>query len=233
MLAERFSATFARAGCAVVSGLAFGIDAAAHKGSLRAGGLTIAVLAHGLERICPASHAPLGKRILEDGGLVSEHPADTPLLPYNFITRNRIISGLSDAVLVIEAPMRSGSLATARFAVEQNRGVYVTPGPAIHRNYEGSHALIREGAMLVTRPEEILEDLGVDHRDATDQSDKASYTEDEGTVLQALREAGCTLDMDEIASKSGIPIEVAHRAITMLVVGDAVKEHPGGRYAPT
>ena len=131
----------------IVSGLAFGIDAASHKGCLEANGATIAVLGNGLDAIYPVSNEKLGKNIIASGGaLVSEYPLGTPSLPQHFIERNRLISGLSLGIVVIEAPKVSGALATARFAFEQNREVFVVPGPANHRNFYGSPQLLRNGA---------------------------------------------------------------------------------------
>ena len=160
--AADFAGAAVRSGMVVLSGLAFGIDAAAHRGALEAGGKTIAVLPSGLDRIYPAAHAGLAAAILSEGGaLISEYPPGTTPLAYRFLERNRIIASLARATLVIEAPARSGALATARSAAEANRDVFVLPGPSRDPRYAGSHALIREGAILVTCPEDLLADLGL------------------------------------------------------------------------
>ena len=186
--ARRFAAELARAGIVIVSGLAFGVDAAAHEGCLDAEGKTVAVLACGLANIYPRNNEPLAKKILAQGGaIISEYPPDMPAYPSRFLERNRIVSGLSKGTLVIEAPERSGSLATARFALEQNRDVFVVPGPIAHPNFKGSHALIRQGAELVTTPEDILESYGI----AREKSIGAEFagTPEEKAILEFLAAA--------------------------------------------
>ncbi len=151
----------AEAGITVVSGLAVGIDGAAHRGALKGGGRTIAILAGGLNKIYPREHESLAVEILKAGGaLVSEYEPGADSLPNQFLERNRIVSGLSLGVVVIEAPLRSGAISTAHYALEQGREVFVVPGPAHHYNYFGAHKLIRDGARLVTSARDIIEDLG-------------------------------------------------------------------------
>lgn len=160
--ARTFSHSIAERGGTVVSGMALGIDAAAHEGALEAGGKTIAVLGCGLSHVYPHQHAGLQARILEAGGLLlSEHPPETQARPAFFPRRNRIITGMSLGVLVVEAMARSGSLVSARLALEQNRDVFAVPGPISTATSEGCHQLIRQGAALVTTPEELLEEIEV------------------------------------------------------------------------
>ncbi|HBP6548335.1 DNA-processing protein DprA [Pseudomonas aeruginosa] len=158
--ARSFARSLAQGGFAITSGLALGIDGAAHEGALEAGGATVAVLGTGLRRLYPRRHEALARRIVEGGGaLVSELPLDSPPLPANFPRRNRIISGLSLGVLVVEASPASGSLITARLAAEQGREVYAIPGSIHHPGARGCHQLIRDGALLVESVGHVLEAL--------------------------------------------------------------------------
>ncbi len=149
----------ARCGLSICSGLAKGIDAQAHRGALQASGQTIAVVATGLDQVYPPAHKSLAREILEQGILISEFPLGTAPRQENFPRRNRIISGLSIGVLVVEANLRSGSLITARQALEQNREVFVIPGSISSEQSKGCHHLIKQGGKLVESPAEILEDF--------------------------------------------------------------------------
>lgn len=160
--ARWFAAELSKAGLAIISGLAQGIDAAAHEGALDAEGPTIAALAHGLDSVYPPQHADLASRIVASGGaLISEHPDGTPAIAWHFPHRNRIIAALARAVLVIEAAPRSGSLITARHALDLGVDVFALPGSIHMPQSMGAHQLIREGAQLVTSPKQLLEDLGL------------------------------------------------------------------------
>ena len=159
-VAERLAAALARVGLTVVSGLARGIDAAAHRGALKAGGRTIAVLANGLAQVYPPEHEELAREVAEAGALLSESPMRQEPLAGLFPQRNRIISGLCLGVVVVEATPRSGSLSTAQHAMEQNREVFAVPGPVDSLSSQGCHRLIRDGARLVETVDDILEELG-------------------------------------------------------------------------
>ena len=159
-MAERLAGALARTGFTVVSGLARGIDAAAHRGAIAAGGRSIAVLANGLSSIYPPEHEDLARALAESGALVSEMPMRQVPLPGLFTQRNRIISGIALGVVVVEATPRSGSLSTARHAMEQNREVFAVPGPADSLSSRGCHRLIRDGARLVETVDDIIEELG-------------------------------------------------------------------------
>lgn len=159
-MAQRFAAALCGAGYAVTSGLALGIDAAAHEGALLGRGVTIAVLGTGLDRVYPAQHAALAATIAQQGALVSELLPGSRPLAWHFPRRNRIISGMAHGVLVVEAALRSGSLITARMAGEQGREIFAIPGPIDHALSRGCHRLLREGAVLVESVDDILAELG-------------------------------------------------------------------------
>ena len=157
--AERFARELAASGLAIVSGLALGIDAAAHSGALAAGGCTVAVVGTGADLVYPAQHAALAREIIERGAIVSEWPLGTPAKPAHFPQRNRLIAGLSQGVLVVEAAQRSGSLITARLANEMGREVFAIPGSIHAPLSRGCHQLIKEGAKLTESAQDVLDEL--------------------------------------------------------------------------
>lgn len=227
-LSKQFGFKLAQHGFTIISGLAFGIDGTAHQGCLSAGGTTIAVFACGLENIYPRSNARIAEKILETGGaLISEYPLGEPPLPYRFLARNRIISGLSRGVLVIEAPEGSGSLATARFALEQNRDVFVTPGNVSHSNFKGSHELIRQGATLVTSPDDILEAYEIETSSTTKKKNMPSSTE-ETLILMVLESSSTVLDVDKIIQLTRLEPRIVNQTITFLLMKQFIKEVEGG-----
>jgi DNA processing protein len=226
--AHDFAYALAQKNITIVSGLAFGIDEAAHTGCLEAKGTTLAVLAHGLDQVYPASHANLAKKILESGGaLISEYPLSSPTLPYRFLERNRIVSGLSQGILVIEAPLASGSLATARFALEQNREVFVIPGPATHPNFKGSHDLIRNGATLVYEPAHVLEALGVTTEEPR-SNQTALFSPEEVLIIEIIKQSNLGTSVDKIIELSKLRTQVVSQALTLLVLKNAIKETGAG-----
>lgn len=158
--AERLAGSLARTGLTIVSGLARGIDAAAHRGALAAGGRTIAVLGSGVLNIYPPEHDELARQVIAHGAVVGEAPVRSPPLSGAFPQRNRLISGMSLGVVVIEAALQSGALITARHAMEQGRDVFAVPGPIDSRMSRGCHRLIRDGAKLVETADDVLEELG-------------------------------------------------------------------------
>ncbi len=234
-LAKRLAQDFVRAGVGVVSGLALGIDGAAHEGALLGRGITIAVLGNGLSHIYPRTHESLAMKILrENGTILSEYPPETPAFSHQFIERNRIISGLSLATIVVEAPERSGSLATARCALEQGREVFVFPGPSDHPNYRGSHWLIREGARLAASFADIKEDLSslfadTFHPETSPDPEIRPHREgDEQSVLNAILRLGGSAKTEDIIASSGINPEAALAALAFLVIEGEVEETNGG-----
>ncbi|MDI9635554.1 DNA-processing protein DprA [Kamptonema cortianum] len=158
--ARKFAEFLAKNGVTVISGGALGIDAAAHDGALDADGSTVAVLGHGIDHVYPTSHGPLFKRIREKGCLLSQFAVGMPSMRENFLKRNQLIAALSDALLVVEAPQRSGALSTATAAADLGREVFVVPGNITQFSFQGSHRLIREGACLVDHPDQIFEAMG-------------------------------------------------------------------------
>jgi len=227
-IARRFAGDLAKNGFLIVSGLAFGIDAAAHAGCLDAKRPTVAVLAGGLDGIYPQTNDRLAENILSSGGgIISEYPLGEPPYGYRFLERNRIIGGLVRGVLVVEAPIGSGSLATARLALHANRDVFVVPGPIAHANFHGSHALIRQGAELVTCPEEILEAYGVS-REATMAAKEIGASPEETLVLKALREVSAPVPVDKIITMTRLEPQTVNRVITTLLIEDMIKEKSGG-----
>jgi DNA processing protein len=231
--ARSFARELATAGCTIASGLAFGIDAAAHEGALDAGGgnargATVAVLARGLDAIYPHSHRGLAERILAGGGtLISEYPPGEPPLAYRFIERNRIMSGISRGVLIVEAPESSGALATARYAAEQNRDVFVVPGAVNATNFKGSHALIRQGAELITSPDDILEAYDIDKKENVPARAGASSPE-EIVILKALTEIGAPADVDKLIALTKLEPRTVNQTLSFLLIRGIVKETEGG-----
>jgi DNA processing protein len=214
--ALRFAAALTRAGAAVVSGLAYGIDAAAHTGALEAGGATVAVLASGLDRPGPSGNVPLARRILRDGGAwISEHPPGTCARPYYFPDRNRLISGISRATLIVEARERSGSLWTARHAVDQAREVLVVPGPIDSDSCRGSNRLLVEGATPVVDPQgAVVAALGsLDPRPVAvvDPSASPAPEGDAARILRRVWESPC--GPDDLVRELGLP---AARVLTLV-----------------
>ena len=233
-VARRLGADLARRNVVVVSGMARGVDSAAHRGALESGGITIAVFGCGVDVIYPPEHAGLAERIAERGALVSEFPLGMPPLKFNFPQRNRIISGLSLAVVIVEAAEGSGSLITADFALEQGRTVLAVPGNVLGgRNY-GAHALLRDGAKLVECADDILEELphgliadapGL----ADEKGSKAIRSASHDPVLRSMDE-GDTYDLDEIAERSGVDrMKLLSRLLELELAG-AVRRIEGGRF---
>ena len=230
-IAHETAKELAKRGFTIVSGLALGIDGSAHEGALAGKGRTIAILANGLDSVYPKQHEHLAKLIVENGGcIISEYPDGTPSYPNQFLERNRIVSGLSVATVVIEAPERSGSLATARNAVEQGRDVFIFPGNVNHTNYRGSHRLIRDGARLVTGFLDILEDLGMSDVPQKEQS-VARITEltdeNEIAIARCLLESPDPLTIDKIIELTILPPHIVSEKLTLLIFDGIVLDESG------
>ncbi|HWP99823.1 MAG TPA: DNA-processing protein DprA [Vicinamibacterales bacterium] len=228
---ERIAAELAERGLTVVSGLARGVDTAAHRGALTGGGRTVAILGSGPDVVYPAENAGLAARIRERGALLSELPPGTPPRAAHFPQRNRLISGLSLAVLVVEAGPRSGSLITARCALEQGREVMAVPGSVLTERNRGAHALLRDGAKLVECADDILTELdrpGAAGRAPGESWTAKSLTED---PLLATMEAGEEYDLDRLVALSGLTAPAILPRLAELELAGAVARLPGGRFA--
>ncbi|MBI3999379.1 MAG: DNA-protecting protein DprA, partial [Candidatus Omnitrophica bacterium] len=239
--AGRFASELAERGITIVSGFARGIDGEAHRGALRAKGRTIAVLGCGLDIVYPKEHALLREEVLLSGALVSEFPLSASPQAFNFPRRNRIISGLSRGVLVVEAGQKSGSLITARVAAEEGREVYAIPGPIDSITSSGTNQLIRDGAKLTVGSEDILEDLAPQIRACLNSWQVQRQSEGNVSVIVRHKDGGSKdsvvkllgdepLSLDEITISLGEdPTQIRSR-LTQLELKGVVKRIFGGRY---
>jgi DNA processing protein len=230
-VAERLASDLASHGLVVVSGLARGVDSAAHRGALAGGGATVAVLGSGADVIYPSEHASLARDIEQSGVVISELVPGTPPRPRFFPLRNRIISGLSRAVVVIEAGEKSGSLITARAALEQGRDVLAVPGNILSGRNRGTHALLKDGAKIVESADDILEELGLCGADraATPPGAAPRSPRAQDPVLACLV-PGEASDLDAIAERSGLsPARLLPRLFELELSG-LVRRAGGGRF---
>lgn len=230
--AERFGRMLARAGLTIVSGLARGIDAAAHRGALDGGGRTIAVLSSGVHEIYPPQHQELAEEIVQHGALISEMPPFTKPKKGMFPQRNRLISGLSLGTLVIEAAERSGALITARHAGEQGREVFAMPGMVTSPAARGCHALIRDGAYLTQDPEDILDQLGplvegiqVDAETTVRHPAQLQLNEQEAQVLAAIDLE--PTDINNVVTRSGLPVSRVLSTLSVLEMRRLIRRISG------
>jgi DNA processing protein len=228
--AERLAAGLARAGYTVVSGLARGIDGAAHRGALEAGGRTVAVLAGGLSRIYPPEHAELAVQVQAAGALLTESVMKQEPLAGMFPARNRLISGLSRGVVVVEAADKSGALITARHAAEQGREVFAVPGPVDSPASAGTLHLLRQGAKLVRHVDDILEDLGGIAAGPAPgrQEPPADLDETQRRVWEFLAEQ--PRHVDDIARHLGLPVAQLNGTLMMLEMKKVVRRLPGNQF---
>lgn len=223
--AKQFATELANHSLTVVSGLALGIDAAAHQGALLAEGQTIAVLGSGIDLVYPYRHRELAQKIITNGLVISEFPINSSPAAGHFPRRNRIISGLSKATLVVEAAIKSGSLITARFALEQNRDVMAIPGSIHNPKTSGCHYLLQQGAQLVTSVTDILEALGLETPAPTTSLKLSLATKDENLV-NCLGFEVTTLE--QISARSGLNIEEVACNLAILEIKGIIAAVPGG-----
>jgi DNA processing protein len=234
-----FAYHLARCGFCIVSGLAQGIDTAAHKGALDAGASTVAFLGHGIDRVYPAENRDLAHRIAEQGALCSEYPLGSPPRREHFPQRNRLISGLSLGTLVVEAARRSGSLISARLAAEQGREIFAIPGSIHNPLSRGCHQLIKQGAKLVESAEDIVSELAplVGHlmqnaEISTDQSVAPAEHDDDYESLLAILSYD-PASADQLAENSGLTIEQVSSMLLILELEGKIQVQAGGRYLRT
>jgi DNA processing protein len=221
----------AREGVCVVSGAAYGIDSAAHRGAIEADGLTCGVLGCGVDIVYPRTNAGLFDKIVERGCLVSEYVPGTEPRPHFFPARNRIIAGLAKGVIVVEASARSGALITADLALSENREVCAVPGQVFSSNSDGTHSLIRAGAALVTSPGEVLAELGLSEQSRRPEGafpDATDVSAGEKALLDALEGGPC--DVEGLALEVGLAAHQAIAALSLLEVRGLIVRGAGGMY---
>ncbi|RJQ31099.1 MAG: DNA-protecting protein DprA [Actinobacteria bacterium] len=221
--ANKVAYKLANAGVTIISGMATGVDSAAHQGALKAGGYTIAVLGSGLDICYPFYNLKIFKQIEETGCLMSEYPPGTRPYPANFPRRNRLISSLAESCLIVEASLKSGTMITANFAAEQGKDVLVVPGAFGASSWQGSNQLIKDGAIVVTSVEDIA-----DHFNIKLEKDTINITADEKNVLEQLKEA--QLDIDQLVAKTKYKVyEISQLLITLEIKG-LVRKDLSNRY---
>jgi DNA processing protein len=237
--AERLAAALSRAGYTIVSGLARGIDAAAHRGALKAGGRTLAVLGSGVLNIYPPEHGQLAEQIALQGAVISENPPRSPPLAGAFPQRNRIVTGLSLGVIVVEAADRSGALISARHAMEQGREVFAVPGRVDSRMSKGCHRLIRDGAKLVETVDDVLEELGplatptpIRSTETGDSREvrhpvELQLNEPEQKVLAAIGDENITID--EVVVACGLPVQNVLSILSVLEMRRLIRRVGGSQ----
>ena len=236
--ARQFAKAFGSAGLCVVSGLALGIDGAAHDGAMLGGGETIAVVGTGLDRVYPKKHLSLAHRIVQQGMIISEFPLGTPPLMSNFPKRNRIISGLSRGTLVIEAALQSGSLITARLAAEQGKEVFAIPGSIHSPQSRGCHALIKQGAKLVELAQDVLEELNLSPSgslhlvNGASESTTASNESAEASLNDPLLAAlgFDAVSLDALQARTGLDTPRLQAQLLEFELDGQVARLPGGLF---
>lgn len=221
----------AKSGIAIVSGLAKGIDTYAHQAALENNGRTIAVLGNGIDRksFYPSSNYKLSEKIAQNGAVITEYSEGTRGTQFTFPERNRIISGLSLGVLVIEAPLKSGALITANWALEQNKEVFAIPGSIYKENSQGTNRLIKMGAKLVTNIEDILEELNLSHlKHFSDENKIKPANKQEEIVISFL--SAQPIHIDQIIKKSGLETNVVNSTLTILELKGVIRNLGRGNY---
>lgn len=229
-IATKIASECAKNGIVVVSGLALGIDSIAHRAAIDSGGKTIAILANGVDKIYPRSHEDLGQKILQtNGAILSEYPNNTPARPWQFLARNRIVSGLADAVVIIEAASRSGTLSTANHALDQGKEIFAVPGNITSPLSAGCNQLIKNGANPLTSVEDLLDFLIPDRFEKQTQLFKGD-TREENVILEFLSKNGTT-SSDAIIKQTKLSASEFNQAITMLELKGLALNNGGEKWS--
>ena len=237
LVTEKFVQELIQYNFTIVSGLAYGVDTIAHKTALKNQGKTIAVLGSGINNIFPTANIKLAQEIIKNGTLVSEYPLKAPALKAYFPWRNRIISGLCLATIIIEAPKKSGALITARFALEQNREIFAVPGSIFNKNSVGTHHLIKQGAKLLSQIEDILEELELTNPFKNSKLKKikkppsAKFENEKEKNIYQLFSENNSLAIDKIIEESNLSPEDALIALTTLEIKGLLKNIGGSYYS--
>lgn len=229
-IATKIASECAKNGIVVVSGLALGIDSIAHRAAIDSGGKTIAILANGVDKIYPRSHEDLGQKILQtNGAILSEYPNNTPARPWQFLARNRIVSGLADAVVIIEAASRSGTLSTANHALDQGKEIFAVPGNITSPLSAGCNQLIKNGANPLTSVEDLLDFLIPDRFEKQTQLFKGD-TREENVILEFLSKNGTT-SSDVIIKQTKLSASEFNQAITILELKGLALNNGGEKWS--
>ncbi len=216
----------------IVSGLALGIDEAAHRGTVSVRRKTVAVIACGLERIYPAQNKNLADQIIKMGGaIISEYLLGTLTFPNHFLERNRIISGLALGTIVVEAPEKSGALATAKFALEQNRDVFAVPGPIYHQNSSGVNNLLKMGAYVVTEANDVFNCLNLPENFIQETDGRLPLFDDDNqkNIFISIKSSSSPITIDKISEMTKLTPQTVNQSLSLLIINNLVKES-GGRY---
>ncbi len=226
---QEFAGELAKRGVVILSGLALGVDSIAHRACLDAGGTTAAILPTSLDNIYPASHLNLSREIISSGGsLISEYKTGAQIFKTNFIARNRIVSGLADLLLITEAAAKSGTIHTARFALDQGKTVMAVPGNINNTSSEGCNNLIKSGALAATDVSDVLFALGINETDAKKKLKPYRGTPQEELILKLI--AGGASDQEELAVRAGLDTAQVSSALTMLEIAGYIRPEGSGRW---
>ncbi len=225
---RKFAKELASLGTVIVSGLAYGIDEEAHKGTVEVNGKTIAVLGEGIDLVLNSNKKYLIEKILENDGLIiSEYSLETPAMPYHFPLRNRIIAGISDGILVVEAPIDSGALITANYGLKYGREIFVIPGEITNKNFIGSHNLIKQGARLTTDIEDILTEFGLD-LNYKEKLKKVKLSPKEELICEIIEKGYKTIE--EISKETNLAIQEILIILTHMEIKGIIKNKEGKFY---